>query len=96
MIQREDPQKKPVLPESKSDDDLFSPHFLSPTAHPPYAGGTVGDNQEGHNDPPEAAGLTLYSPLYLLVRQEWSHLLIPVGVLNWAWGMLYPRQGNSH
>ena len=37
--------------------------MLSPTAPPQYAGGAIGDDQERHNDPPEAAGLALYPPL---------------------------------
>lgn len=64
MIQKEAPQRKPVLPESKSDDDLVLPHFLSPTVPPLCAGGVGGDDQEGHNGPSKAAGSALYPPLY--------------------------------
>ena len=56
-------RKKPVLPESKSDDDLVFPHLLSPTAPPPYAGGAVGDDQEGYNALPGAAGWALHPSL---------------------------------
>ena len=48
------------------------------TLSPLYATGALGDKQEGHNDTSEATGSALY-PLYLIVRQEWSPLLLPVG-----------------
>ena len=66
MIQREDPQKKPFLPGSKSDDDLVFPHLLSLTVSLPYARGTVGDDQEGYNDPLKLLAW-LYTPFYLIV-----------------------------
>ena len=51
LVQKEDLKKTPILPESKSGDDLVFPHLLFPTALSPYARGTAGDDQEGHNDP---------------------------------------------
>lgn len=70
--------RNPILPESKSEGDLALAHLLCPTAPPPHAGGTVGDDQEGHNDPPDAADLAQY-PLCLIVSKEWSPSSYPLG-----------------
>lgn len=56
MIQKENLQKKPVLSESKSDDDLALWHLH-------HAMSAAENDQEGHNAPTEVAGSVLYPSL---------------------------------
>ena len=76
--------------QNQSEDDLVLPYLLSPTAPPPYAGGTVGDEQKGHDEPPEATGSSLHLPL--LNSQKGM-----LSLLHTHWGTQFsPGNGPPH
>lgn len=95
MIQREDPQKKNLFSQKQS--QMMTLSFcicsLLQLLH------RVSEMQlemtrKSIMAPPKPLAW-LYTPLYPIVRQEWSPLLILFGVLNSAQGTLHPRQVNS-